>query len=236
MYQVSTLQALALGYSKPVTSVGELLKKGDHGLGTFEDVNGEMIVMEGSCYRADQDGWVSVVAPETGVPFAAVARLEGQQRFALDAVPDIESLRALLTERIEERFGLNSMQVVRIDGEFTKVDARSESPYRSHHVSLKQILGKTQRAFVFENIRGSLVGVYFPDYMDGINAPGWHLHFISDDRRSGGHVLDFSLEHGTAVFDRKTSIEIKLPHEPAFDTYALKDASQEEIRSVEQGR
>ena len=233
MYQVSTLQALALGYSKPVTNVGELLKKGDHGLGTFEDVNGEMIVMEGSCYRADQDGWVSVVAPETGVPFAAVARLEGQQRVALDAVPDIESLRALLTERIEERFGLNSMQVVRIDGEFTKVDARSESPYRSHHVSLKQILGKTQRAFVFENIRGSLVGVYFPDYMDGINMPGWHLHFLSEDRRQGGHVFDVSVRAGEAKVDKISSIEIDLPKEAAFDTYALKQDLQDEIKSVE---
>ena len=35
MYQVSTLQALALGYSKAVISVGELLQEGDTGLGTF---------------------------------------------------------------------------------------------------------------------------------------------------------------------------------------------------------
>ena len=39
-YQVSTLQALALGFSKPVIKVGELLEHGDLGLGTFEDVDG----------------------------------------------------------------------------------------------------------------------------------------------------------------------------------------------------
>ena len=55
MYQVSTLQALALGYSRAVINVEELLNEGDIGLGTFEDVNGEMIMMDGHCFRADQD-------------------------------------------------------------------------------------------------------------------------------------------------------------------------------------
>ena len=179
MYQVSTLQALALGYSRAVVSAGELLEKGDCGLGTFTGVDGEMIVMDGQCFRADQDGHVSVVAPEMGIPFAAVATLHGEHAFGLGEMGDIEALRAELTERIEGHFGLNSMHVARIDGDFEMVDARSESPYHSHHVTLKEILGKNQRAFVFDDVRGSLVGVYFPDYMDGINMPGWHLHFLS---------------------------------------------------------
>jgi acetolactate decarboxylase len=102
MYQVSTLQALALGYSRAVVSAGELLQKGDCGLGTFTGVDGEMIVMDGQCFRADQDGHVSVVAPETGIPFAAVATLHGEHAFELSEMGDIESLRAELTERIEE--------------------------------------------------------------------------------------------------------------------------------------
>jgi Alpha-acetolactate decarboxylase len=69
------------------------------------------------------------------------------------------------------------MHMARFDGEFKIVDARSESGYESMHVDLKTILGKTQKAFQFEAIKGTLVCVYFPDYMDGINAAGWHLHF-----------------------------------------------------------
>lgn len=233
MYQVSTLQALALGYSRAVINAGELLREGDTGLGTFEDVNGEMIVTEGRCFRADQNGNVTAVPPETGIPFAAVARLYGEQRFRIDDMPDIASVRTELTRKIEERFGLNSMHVVRIDGTFGKVDARSEAPYRSHHISLKEVLGKTQKAFVFENIRGSLIGVYFPDYMDGINMPGWHLHFLSDDRTKGGHVFDVSIREGAAKVDKITSIVINLPKEAAFDTYSLKQEMQDEIKSVE---
>ena len=77
---------------------------------------------------------------------------------------------------------------------------------------------------------------YYPDYMDGVNAPGWHLHFFSEDKKCGGHVFDISLTRGDAAFCRITSIEIQIPDTPAFDTYALKGASKDEIKSVEQGK
>ncbi len=236
MYQVSTLQALALGYSKAVIKAEELLREGDTGLGTFEDVNGEMIVMDGHCFRADQDGNVTLVPLETGVPFAAVAKHYGEQQFPLNDMPDITSVRNELTRKIEERYGLNSMHIVRIDGLFAKVDARSEAPYRAHHITLKEILGQNQKAFLFENICGSLVGVYFPDYMDGINASGWHLHFISEDRKHGGHVFDIILSSAKGEISKINSIELKLPDEPIFDTFALKQASKEALKAVEQGK
>ncbi len=233
MYQVSTLQAFALGYTRKVINVGELILKGDTGLGTFEDVNGEMIMVGGHCYRANKNGRVSMVPPETGIPFAAVASLYGEHQFAMDGLASIEAVRSELMERIEARFGLNSMHVIQIDGEFEKVYARSESPYKSHHVTLKEILGETQKAFTFKNIRGSLVGVYFPDYMDGINMPGWHLHFLSEDRTKGGHVFDVSIRTGIARVDKVSSMELDLPKEAAFDTYSLKQDLRDEIRSVE---
>ena len=77
------------------------------------------------------------------------------------------------------------------------------------------------------------MGVCFPDYMDGINMPGWHLHFLSEDRTKGGHVFNVSLREGVARVDKLTGIVIDLPKEAAFDTYALKQDLQAEIKSVE---
>ena len=191
-FQVSTLQALALGFSKSVIPVEELLKHGDTGLGTFEDVDGEMIVLDGKCYRARNDGSVLVAEDERGVPFASVCPFQSQRLEKIGKVDTIEQLKEWLTLWIEEDFALNSMHVVRIDGEFSKVDARSESGTKAHHVTLKDALSVTQKSFIFENIKGSLVCVYYPDYMDGINAAGWHLHFLSEDRMCGGHVFDMA--------------------------------------------
>ena len=77
------------------------------------------------------------------------------------------------------------------------------------------------------------MGVYYPDHMDGINMPGWHLHFLSEDRRKGGHVFDVSVKEGTVRLDRISRIELDLPTEPAFDTYSLKQISEEEIKKSE---
>ena len=235
-YQVSTLQALALGFSKSVITVEELLQHGDMGLGTFEDVDGEMIVLDGKCYRAQNNGDVVPAEGERGVPFASVCCFQSKRQEKLGKMDTIEQLKQWLTLRIEEDFGLNSMYSVRIDGEFSKVDARSESGTKAHHVTLKDALSVTQKAFIFENIKGSLVCVYYPDYMDGINAAGWHLHFLSEDKKYGGHVFDISMTQGEAAFCRITSVEVRSPDTPAFDTYALKGASQDEIKSVEQGK
>jgi acetolactate decarboxylase len=236
IYQVSTLQALAMGYSRSVVSVGDFLKHGDIGLGTFENVDGEMILLGGKCYRALEDGAVTEAEPDMGVPFAVTTFLQDGPSFSAEDVGDMESLKQMLDNKIEEGFGLNSMHIVKIDGEFSKIYARSEAPYRSQHVTLKEILQKTQNDYEFSDIKGTLVCVYFPDYMDGINAPGWHLHFVSDDRKSGGHVFDLKMKQGAAIINKISRVEIELPNTPAFDTYSLKDASQDEIKEVEQGK
>ena len=235
MLQVSTLQALVAGYTRGVITVQKLESLGTVGLGTFEGVDGEMILLDGVCYRARHDGTVTRPAPDDGVPFASVATVEGGAAFELEEAPDIDVLKRQLTCTIDEAFALNSLHVVTVKGFFSSISARSESAYRADHITLKDMLATTQREFVFENLNGTLVCVYYPDYMDGINASGWHLHFLSEDRTKGGHVFDLSLPRGRAVFHRIDRIEIQLPATPAFDTYSLKEASQKEIAEVEQG-
>ena len=236
MFQVSTLQSLALGYTRSVMTVSELMQHGETGLGTFEDVNGEMIAIDGKCYRAMEDGTVAEAGDSRGVPFSAVAYMDGCREFTLSGNYTMETLKAELNNRIEEDFGLNSMHVIQIHGTFEKIYARSEAPYRAHHVTLKEMLDTTQTSFEFSNITGSLVGVYYPDYMDGINAAGWHLHFLNDERNKGGHVYEIKMAQGNVRLAKKTSIEIQLPKDPAFDTYSLKSASKDEIKQVEQGQ
>ncbi len=183
-----------------------------------------------------KDGTVKVAPPEMGVPFSSVTFLNGQSEYEMDETDSIEKLKTSLDLKIEENFGLNSMHIVRIDGDFKKISARSEEAYRSHHITLKDVLANTQEDFYFGELSGTLICVYYPDYMDGINAPGWHLHFISADRQQGGHVFDLHMKKGSVKMDKISNIHIQIPTSAAFDTYSLKDASQDEIKQVEQGK
>ena len=236
IYQASTLQALALGYTRPVVTVEELLEHGDTGLGTFENVDGEMIVLDGVCYQAKQDGSIVRTEDSAGVPFAVAGFVKDGRTFKIDEKKDLAAIKLELTLRIEEDFGLNSIHIARIDGWFETVHARAGAPYRSQHVSLKDILSKTQKDFSFERLHGTLVCVYYPDYMDGINASGWHMHFVSEDKKHGGHVFEATLSSGECLLQKMDRIEIQLPREAAFDTYSLKEASQDEIEEVELGK
>lgn len=235
IYQVSTLQALALGYSRSVVTVNEFMEHGDTGLGTFENVDGEMIVLDGICYQAKPDGSIIQAEDSAGVPFAVTGFVKDGRKFNIAEKKSLDDLKLELTLRIEEDFGLNSIHIARIDGWFNVIHARAGAPYRSHHVSLKDILSKTQKDFSFEKLYGTLVCVYYPDYMDGINASGWHMHFLSEDRKLGGHVFEASMTSGECLLQKMDRIEIQLPREAAFDTYSLKEASQKEIEEVEQG-
>ncbi len=235
MYQVSTLQALSLGHTRSVIEVSELKKNGDTGLGTFEGVDGEMIMLDGHCYRAMENGIVQEAPDQMGVPFASVSYLAGRRSYDFTDIQNIETLKNHLNNCIERDFGLNSMHMVRIDGSFDVVHARSESAFHAIHISLKDMLSKTQKSFHFENVTGSLVCVYYPDYMDGINAAGWHFHFISDDHTMGGHVFELIMKQGHARVDKISRIELQLPSDAVFDTYMLKSASEDDIKKVEQG-
>jgi acetolactate decarboxylase len=70
--------------------------------------------------------------------------------------------------------------------------------------------------------------------MAGINAAGWHFHFVSEDRSKGGHVFNVVLKKGTAILDKISKIEMQLPWEASFDTYALTSVSQKDVKKVEQ--
>ena len=237
MYQISTLNALALGYTRRVSTVAELLEHGNIGLGTFENADGEMIVLDGSCYRATDDGSVTKVPNECGVTFASVAFMEGDtDMFDLHDIDCIESLKNQLDLKIEEGFGLNSMHVVRVDASFRIVKARAEKGVPTQHVELKEILKERQREFEFERIMGTLVCLYHPDYMQGMNAAGWHFHFLSSDTKFGGHVFDLAFLHGRCMHKRLNQMQVKLPSEPVFDTYSLTSLDKGDIKQVEQGK
>lgn len=236
IFQVSTLQALSLGYTRAVMPVKEFIRHGNMGLGTFEGVDGEMIVIDGRCYQADAHGNVCPADPETGVPFAVIADCGEEKKAPIGSCASIDELKDFLNHVVDDAFELNSMHVVRIDGLFEKISARSESGSMTNHVELKDILVNRQMDFTFTNTEGSLIAVRFPDYMDGINAAGWHLHYISNDRTLGGHVFDLSFEKADATIETISRIELMMPTGPVFDTYDMKSVSQEDIRTVEQGK
>ena len=130
--------------------------------------------------------------------------------------------------------GENNIYACRIDGSFHEVYVRSEMKQHSEpYKTFAKVLETDQREFEFKNVSGSLACVYFPQYMDGLNVAGWHVHFISDDRTMGGHVFNCSLQEGKAYMGRTEGFSFLVPKTRFFQKLTLTDVSKEEIESVE---
>ncbi|GEM_PF-186961 len=232
IYQVALLQSLTQGYYDGVISVSELKEHGDTGIGTFEGVNGEMIVIDGKVYQALSDGTVQEAADTETVPFSNVTCFDSDVAVDVTDVTDMAAFKATLDKTVNDK-GKNMFYMVKASGTFEKMLVRSELKQEKPYKSLDKALETDQREFTYQDIAGTVVGLYCPDYMSGLNAAGWHFHFISDDRTKGGHILDLTCKNAKAEFDITPSFDLKLSDNSDFQSMELAKNVDDAIKKVE---
>ena len=207
LFQASTIAALLEGSYEGDLSFAELAEHGDLGLGTVNHLDGEMIAVDGRFYRADVSGRVNEVSSSDRTPFAVVVAFQPSITFDLEGSLDHERLLGEIDRRIPS--GAVSC-AVRIDGRFDSVRARSvprqEPPYRP----LTDVV-TDQRVFELGDVDGTMLGFRFPVYTEGIEVSGWHLHFITEDRSRGGHVLGSRSSSLHIGIDPSAELHVELP-------------------------
>ena len=205
--QVSTIGALLAGAYDGQIACAELRRYGDLGIGTFDRLDGEMVVLDGTVYQVRADGSVRVPPGTTTTPTAMVARFTPEIAVPLDRGMEMRAFEARIDRAFPE---MNLFCAVRARGRFSAVKTRSVPTQEKPYPPLVQVT-KAQSVFEREGISGTLLGFRSPGYAGGITVPGYHLHFLSDDRAFGGHVLDFTLDSGTAEIDPCTRFLLVLP-------------------------
>lgn len=234
IFQVSLLQGLTLGDYHGSIPVEELKRHGDTGIGTFDGLNGELIMIDGEVYRAAGDGNVEVVSDAETIPFSNVSFLDADVEKSLKEIPDYAALCAALNQLVAER-GENRFYMIRIDGTFREANLRSEYAQEEPYRPLVEVLEHDQTFFDYTDIEGTVVGLYCPSYMSDLNAAGWHMHFISADKTKGGHVLGLSVANATLTWDDADAFQMLLPQNEMFSGLDLTVDQSEDIRKVETG-
>lgn len=221
LFQTSTVQALLAGAFDGDVTLGELLDNGDLGLGTLDGLDGELIVLDGQAWKARVDGSLTRPALSRRTPYAVVVPFSGGRPVPLRG-PFGE---ADLEDRLRHRVDLAQRPTaIRIDGRFERVQVRSVPKQSRPYPSLAQAIAQ-QQVTELVDVSGSMVGFRFPDALDGIEMAGAHLHFVTDDRVRGGHVLSYTVLEATAYLDDANELHVELP--PAVDappTGAVLDA------------
>ena len=214
MIQASTLNALMLGNFDETVSVKDFLHHADTGLGTYTGLDGEAIFEDGVAYKATADGKITVMKPTDGVAFGTVAKFdESVPAVELDGIKDIEALKAALEPYIAEN--KNVFYMIKAIGDFKTMHVRSCFASEKPYPTLSEV-AKNQREFHFENTHGSVIAVYCPAFVNGINLPGWHFHYLSGDKTQGGHILGLSSDKLSVKINKIERFDLTLPTNPEF--------------------
>lgn len=197
LYQVSTYTALLGGGYDPVEPVGVLLRNGDLGHGTFTGLDGEMVVVGGTCYQVKIDGTARPADLALGVPFAGVTFFSPDLSIPGVVAGNMTELTRFLDSQMPSQ---DLFYAIRIDGTFPYIKARSVPAQTKPYPPLADAL-KGQNIYEFRNVTGTAVGFYTPASAAGLSFPGYHLHFITADRSRGGHILDIETGGNTVELD-----------------------------------
>jgi acetolactate decarboxylase len=220
LFQASTIGALLDGAYEGDVTFAELAEHGELGLGTVNELDGEVIAVDGGFYRADVDGAISEIDPAARTPFAVLTWFSPTAELLIRTPLSHDELIALLDEHLPAR---TVACAIRVDGWFGRVHARSVPRQSPPYRGLAEVVCD-QHVFDLTDVEGTMVGFRFPDYSEGIEVSGYHLHFITADRTRGGHVLECHPHRGVARIDASTALHVELP--PGIDL-ASPEASRE---------
>ncbi len=210
LVQFGTLDQLNRAVLDGTTPVREIERSGDFGVGTYNALDGEMIVLDGVVYRFTSDGVLRVANRNDLAPFAAVTTFRPDQHFAINqALTGYPALQASLSNSIPDQ---SRMFAIKVHGTFSAITTRAPHRQVKPYPTLAEAV-KTQAVFNNTNIRGTLVGFRLPAYLGTTNATGYHFHFVSDNHQVGGHVLDVSVNWATVEVEALEHLQVNVPED-----------------------
>jgi acetolactate decarboxylase len=229
LFQVSTSGALVQGIYERAVSSSFLLNYGDFGLGTFENLDGEMVVLDGAIYQARSDGKVLNITDDVGTPFAVVTHFTADQDQTIESASSFEEITKICDQY---RDSDNLFYAFRIDGRFAHIHTRAMKATLDGLPLAKA--AAIQPEFEFADVEGTLVGIWAPQFSSALNIAGYHFHFLSEDRTKGGHLLECSGKNLRVRVDRLNDFHLSLPESEEFLRADLAKDTSKDLAYAEQ--
>ncbi|MBV8398383.1 MAG: acetolactate decarboxylase [Acetobacteraceae bacterium] len=232
IFQTSTMGALLAGVYEGDITIRELLRHGDFGLGTFNALDGEMLLLEGVCYQLRSDGSATIADPDELSPFAMSTWFRPDHTIAVSEPTDAATLQSMVDESVGST---NLILAVRVTGEFSEVHTRTVTAQHKPYKPFTEAT-KDQHEVRFADVCGRLAGFRAPEYEQGIAVAGYHMHFIDKPRRHGGHALDYRLSRGSVDVCVRSELHLSLQRTRGFLSADLNPADVDtQIRQTEGG-
>ena len=188
-----------------------------------------MIGLDGVFYQIKADGIAYPVDDLMKTPFAVVTFFESDETKEIDKSVNYKQLKLFLDSMLPTE---NIFYAFKIEGAFEYIKTRSVPRQNKPYPPLVEIV-KNQPIFEFHDVKGTLVGFWFPDYMKGINVPGYHFHFITENKKAGGHLLECQTDNVRIGIDYTSNSYLSLPEDDDFYNAELSKENRDTLEKVE---
>jgi alpha-acetolactate decarboxylase len=233
LYNYGVIDAFIGGLYRGTLPLKELTLKGDFGIGAPDMLNGELTVLDGKAYQTKATGETVLLNNEHKTSFSSVTFFKPDTSFNIDALTDQKSLITYIESVLPHK---NAMYAIKISGTFSYVKTRAFPPVKEEPFPALSTILDCQQLFGHRNTTGTFVGYHLPEYLNGIQASGLHLHFLSNDKKQGGHLLDFKGQNLKVEIATLKSFELEVPTNKAFGDFQFKKIHNEDLKRVEQGQ
>lgn len=215
LFHYSVMDAMRNGVYTGELSIKALRQKGDFGLGTFNQLDGELIALDGRFYRVAADGTLAEAEQKRLVPFASLAFFTADQKLELAFNGDFEAMQQLLQQRLPSP---NQVYAIKIECTFKEITVGGANELAENDTTGIADLMQTRPLYHAKDIKGTIVGFYHPSYLNGIDLSPFHFHFISSNHQFGGHLVAGKLANATLKIslDAKAAYELKLLENERF--------------------
>jgi acetolactate decarboxylase len=227
LYVSAPFVALADGLFDGDVTFTELKRHGDLGLGAIAGSDGELVLLDGRCHQVKGDGSVVALPDSLTTPWAMATFFEPDWETELTEPVDMPALLRLLDSKITSP-GLP--HAFRVEGRFAQIRTRSVAGQKPPYRRLIDVI-RDQVTFDLGDVSGTIVGFRIPGYLEGVNVPGYHMHFLTADRKAGGHVLAFRADRLRVAAAASTAVHVELPRDRRF---SAKDSTGVDRKEMDQ--
>lgn len=228
LYMSSPINALLEGFYRDDVTIATLKTKGDFGIGTFNNLDGEMIALGGRFFQLDLDGNAHAVGDDMKTPFSTVCKFQPTLTEEIAGPLSWEAFSAKLKNILPSD---NMFTALHMEGRFRSVQTRSV-PRTENYRPLSEATDQ-QKLRRFENVEGHLVGFFTPSFVPSVNVPGYHFHFIDRDFTAGGHLLNCEPERLAIRLQIFFSMELTLPKTLDYLTASFTRDAKKDLEKAE---
>ncbi len=212
-HQLQLAHVLLDGGFDGVATLEEAMAGGDHGLGTIDRLDGELVIVDGEPWRVDWHGVAELMPLETRTPFVIVSTLDSPRTVRLRDV-GTEAMAAAIEDLVDDPGAVVS---VRLEGVFTSVLMRSVRPQDPPYRTIDEVCRTDEVRWVHKPFYGVMVGFRFPDLEPGATIPGLHLHGLDRLRTTGGHNYELQVKDAVLSVGVSRDVVMHLPDRTMTD-------------------